>query len=425
MKYLLSVILTFCCLLTASCSVFPEMAPKYDPTVDYEIDDIKKDFPSLSNVPVLYIDIDKEVWLITKEEYISAVVTAPDSGLVEVDASLKGRGNASWGLPQKPFNLKFPTETNLFGMGSAKSWVLITLFYDKTLLRNYLTLNLAETVSSGAEMDCMFVEVVLNGEYNGLYLLTEKVEDEKTRVDLSKKTGDALFEIEQAYRHNDICDNCIHLKSNTHITFKDPEPEDLTDVEFENLHEQMSGLLTDADNAIRSRDFQQISKFIDVDSFIDWYIVNEFVKNYDSQFVTSCYCYIKNGILYMGPCWDYDTCMGNQDVASCLSPNGLHVRQAPWFNHLMRTGEFFDLVCERWNELVADGVFDGMLKSIDEQTEYLSEASVSHFERWPDSLRSSDLRGRHALFTYEEEISYLKDWIEKRVEYLNQKWTVD
>ena len=125
MKYLLSVILTFCCLLTASCSVFPERVPKYDPTVDYEIDDIKKDFPSLSNVPVLYINIDKEAWLITKEEYISAVVTAPDSGLVEVDASLKGRGNASWGLPQKPFNLKFPTETNLFGMGSAKSWVLI------------------------------------------------------------------------------------------------------------------------------------------------------------------------------------------------------------------------------------------------------------------------------------------------------------
>ena len=106
MKYRLSVILTFCCLLTASCSVFPERAPKYDPTVDYEIDDIKKDFPSLSNVPVLYINIDKEAWLITKEEYISAVVTAPDSGLVEVDASLKGRGNASWGLPQKPFNLK-------------------------------------------------------------------------------------------------------------------------------------------------------------------------------------------------------------------------------------------------------------------------------------------------------------------------------
>ncbi|MBQ4628774.1 MAG: hypothetical protein IJB44_06820 [Clostridia bacterium] len=66
-----------------------------------------------------------------------------------------------------------------------------------------------------------------------------------------------------------------------------------------------------------------------------------------------------------------------------------------------------------------------MLLSIDEQTEYLSQASAVQFERWPDSLRSTDLRGRNALFTYEEELEYLKNWISQRVDFLNSKWTIE
>jgi len=272
-------------------------------------------------------------------------------------------------------------------------------------------------------MDCRFVEVVINGEYNGLYLLTEKIEDDKNRVDLKKKKDEVLFEIEQAYRHDYECENCISLRSWVHLTFKDPEPEDLSADEFAELYEKMYYFLTEVDDAIRSNSYEEYSQYIDVESFVDWYIVNEFVKNYDSQFVTSCYCYVKDGKLHMGPCWDYDTCYGNQDVATCLYPEGTHVKSAPWFNRLMRNDEFYSLVCERWQTLVSEGVFDELLKSVDEQTEYLSQASENQFDKWPDSLRANDLRGRYALYTYEEEIDYLKYWISARIEWLNSTWT--
>ena len=425
MKYLLPAVLTLLLCLFVSCSSETEVAPDYDPTVRIDMEEISQLYPSVTDIPVIYIDLDRDLWHVDKEEYAPATVTAPESGIVEAEARLKGRGNASWNLPQKPYNIKFHSDTDFFGMGEAKSWVLITLFYDKTLLRNYLTLNLAETISSGSEMDCRFVDVVINGEYNGLYLLTEKIEDDKNRVDLSKKDGDTLFEIEQAFRHNDICDNCIPLKSGAHLTFKDPEPEDLTAEEFIDRKNAMTEFLSAADAAIKSKDYEQFSAYIDVESFINWYIVNEFVKNYDSQFVTSCYCYVKEGKLFMGPCWDYDTCMGNQDVATCMDPKGFHVRIAPWFVSLLKSDEFCSLLYSRWNELVSDGVFDNMLLSIDEQTEYLSQASAVQFERWPDSLRSTDLRGRKALFTYEEELEYLKNWISQRVEFLNSKWTIE
>ncbi len=409
-------------LLCLVCACSREVVPEYDASVNIDIEDVKQVYPSISDVPVIYIDVDRDLWLVNREEYVGAVVTIPDSGIIEVDAKIKGRGNASWLLPQKPYNIKFYSKTDLFGMGEAKKWVLITLYYDKTLLRNYLTLNLAKIVSSGPEMDCMFVDVVINGEYNGLYLLTEKIEDGKNRVDISKKNGDVLFEIEQPYRHDNKCDNCIQLKSGTHLTFKDPDVEDLTADELSEKLSQMRDFFDKADDAIRSKNYDKFSEYIDVDSFISWYIVNEFVKNYDSQFVTSCYCYVKDGKLYMGPCWDYDTCMGNQDVATCLSAEGYHVSMAPWYHSLLKNDTFFELLCKRWQKLSSQGVFDDLLTFVDEQTAYLSSAAAAHFECWPDSLQVKDLRGGKSLFTYEEEVEYLKNWIRQRVEWLDKNW---
>ena len=409
----------------ASCSAEEEEIPVFNTEIEADNEEINRMYPALSNVPVIYIEIDRSLFSVNKEQYVSATVTAPDSNVIEAEAKIKGRGNASWGLPQKPYNIKFNSETDLFGMGAAKKWVLITLYYDKTLLRNYLTLNLARTVSGESEMECRFVEVVINGEYNGLYLLTEKIEDDKERVDISKKRGDVIFEIEQSYRHNNNCENCVFLRSGVHVTFKDPEPDDLSEEEFNELYSEVQPFMSKTDSAIRSGNFDEYSKYINVDSFVNWYIVNEFVKNFDSQFVTSCYCYIKDGILYMGPCWDYDTCMGNQDVATCIDPKGYHVKNAPWYNYLMGDSSFFSLVCERWQQLVSDGVFDEVLKSGDEQTAFLSEASVNQFKRWRDSLKVTDLRGRKSLFSYEQELEYLKTWITARIEWLNAKWVAE
>lgn len=411
-------------LASVACSPEKEEIPDIDFSTEIDMNEVKTLFPSKSNVPIIYIELDRSLWVVNREEYVNATITVPDCGIIEAEGAIKGRGNASWGLPQKPYNIKFSEKTDLFGMGAAKKWVLITLFYDKTLLRNYLTLNLAKTVSSGPEMDCRFVEVVVNGEYNGLYLLTEKIEDDGERVDIKKKNGDVIFEIEQPYRHNYQCENCISLRSGVHLTFKDPEPEDLSSREMADLYSPVQPFMKDVDAAIRSGDFANYSEYIDVDSFVSWYIVNEFVKNFDSQFVTSCYCYLKNGKLYMGPCWDYDTCYGNQDVATCMDPKGYHVRNAPWYNYLMRNDAFFSLVCQRWQELVSEGVFDKMLESIDEQTEYLSSASANQFERWRDSLKTTDLRGKKSLFTYDAELQYLKNWISERENWLNTKWTV-
>ncbi len=425
MKRLFLVFVFAVCFLLIACSTEKETVPDYVYISEIDMENVREVYPDLSDVPAVYIEIDRDLFAVNRENYVNATVTVPDSGVIEADAAIKGRGNASWGLPQRPYNIKFNSKTDLFGMGAAKKWVLITLFYDKTLLRNYLTLNLAKTVSEGPEMDCRFVEVVINGEYNGLYLLTEKIEDDDERVDIKKKNGDVIFEIEQPYRHNNQCADCIFLRSGAHLTFKDPEPEDLTGSEFASLYSKLQTLMTSADSAIRSGSYDEYSRYIDVDSFVSWYIVNEFVKNFDSQFVTSCYCYVKDGKLYMGPCWDYDTCYGNQDVATCLDPKGYHVRNSPWFSYLMRDSEFFSLVCARWRQLVSEGVFDKMLSDIDIQTEYLSVASANQFDRWKDSLKNTDLRGKRSLFTYKEELDYLKNWITERVKWLNTKWIAE
>jgi hypothetical protein len=174
-----------------------------------------------------------------------------------------------------------------------------------------------------------------------------------------------------------------------------------------------------------SQGYEAYSQFIDVDSFINWYIVNEFTKNFDSAFTASCYNFLKNGKLHMGPIWDYDTPYGSQDIGppvNKLNPEGFHVSSSPWFRRLMQDETFHRLVQERWTEIRDDGVFDYFFQMMDAAAARISESAQLNFERWPCSMAFS-LRPRHvSRFTHEGEIEYIQDWVNRRIAWLDTQW---
>jgi hypothetical protein len=323
-------------------------------------------------------------------------------------------------MAKKPYNLKLVREAGLLGMKSARKWIIFGEIVDKTLLRNYLTYTLASDAGLECTPDCRFMDVYLNGKYNGNYLMSEPIQIHRNRIDIDKNT-EAIFEIEAVYRHDDHM-YCINMTGDYfHIMYKEPDENNIyLDAKLANL-ETFKEFFEDLQASL-TEGYAEYSQYIDVDSFLNWYIVNEFCKNYDSGFTSSCYCYMKNGKLYMGPVWDYHTCYGSQNVATCMDPKGYHVRESPWYSILYRDDVFNRLIHRRWTQLRDEMVFDNFLKNIDTMSNYMSESIIANYEVWPQGLKDSGLRGNKSKYTYEDEIDYLKNWVYARIDWLDGEW---
>ncbi len=389
----------------------------------------KEKYPQFTNLPTLYITLDDNMSLskISHDEWSGATYTLVDgeNGIVEKRLQIKGRGNYSWTMNKKPYSLKLDEKESLLGMGKGKSWVLIANWSDKTLMRNYITMNFARNIGLQYSSECRYVDVYFNGEYEGNFVLCEKITIGDNRIEVDEKNGGALFEIEKAFRHNNDCTWCIECPSGTHVTFKEPDEEDYGAEWKAEVMKQYKSTFIKADISM-TKGYEYYSRYIDVDSFVDWYIVNEWVKNFDSGFTTSCYCYIsdKDGKIHMGPVWDYDTCMANQNVADCLNPEGYHVGESPWYSILLKDEDFFRILQERWTFLEDSGTIDSFFTMIEETDEYIADSCTENFKIWKDALRFDGLRGNLSTRTHEDEVEYVKNWMQTRREWLDKVWYI-
>lgn len=399
-----------------------------------------EEYTAPTNLPAMYINLDDGVQQseIDKDTYRTAAISLVGADgyddIIDAAGSIKGRGNYSWSAEKKPYNIKFESKTNVLGMGKAKKWVLIANYWDKTMLRNYITLKMASDVGLAYTPEVRFIDLYVNGVYCGNYLLTEKIEIGKERVNIDDENGGVLFEIEAAYRHEDHT-YCHETASGVHFTYKEPEYEDdnegtvFNTAFIQNMMNTMNPILDEIDASL-SQGYSAYSQYIDVDSFVNWYIVNEFCKNYDSQFVTSCYCYYDpaDGLLHMGPVWDYDTCYGNQSASGYGVPEGYLISTgSPWYQMLTADSDFMDLVKSRWTELKADGTIYQVLQNTLDGASEIAESEVLNNQAWPNQLLTEGPRGdgTQTYHTYQQELDYLKRFIAERTIWLDEQWNTD
>lgn len=276
--------------------------------------------------------------------YVSAqmVVVSTDGGIMAEDLSwagqIKVRGNSTSGGAKRPYNMKFSSKVDLFGFGSAKKWTLLADFYDPTLMRNKIAMDLAEELGLEATTGHKRVEVWVDGDYRGMYLLTEKFEADENRVNINTKNGDFLIEMDDRTDEGSvyISTSIIGRRFQLH------EPEEPTE-------EQKSAILSVLNNfeaSLVSQDWEKIEGYIDVDSFVSYYVVNELMKAIDFHARNANFYYC-NGKLYGGPCWDYDNSSGNFSN-NYSSPQGLHVaNNCHYYKYLMKIPEFKLAVSEK------------------------------------------------------------------------------
>lgn len=363
----------------------------------------------------------------SKDNYVTGSLNVNTNGLFEQETNnialqIKGRGNSTWSMPKKPYRLKFDAKAKLLGLASAKNWVLLANYSDKTLMRNYIADGLGQSLNADFTPHGIFVEIVLNGAYQGTYMLTEQVELNANRVNITEMkagditdpaiTGGYLLELDQRL------DETYWFRTNANIPFTIKEPGDINTQQLNYI----KTYIQQTEDAIFAANFADpangYAKYINTDSFINWFLVNELFKNQDAAAFSSIYYYKdRNGKLGMGPIWDFDIGAGNVDYSDATKPEGWWVHDSGWFKRLFQDPAFAAKVKARWAFLKA-GSIPAMYKNIDQSEAYLTLAAKQNFTKW-DILNQYVWPNSVVLGTYPAEVAQFKKWLTQRVAWLD------
>ena len=395
-------------------------------TEDESLNDTN-DVAYTSDVPQVYITEDGEL---TKDTYTDANIVVKDVkggtfNTIDTTGKIKLRGNSTLQAAKKPYTIKFTSKQNLFGMGKDKKWVLLANAYDKSLIRSKLFYDFTNKTCVKYTPDSQYVDLWLNNVYKGSYLLVEPIEADKNRVDIDPHNGDYLLEIEKERNESDV----KYLKTNLGIRFAINEPEDPNDEQVQYLQ----NFISKVEDAISSNEYDEYSKYIDVDSFVDYYIVLELSKGVDTSYSSTRF-YIKDGKLYGGPVWDFDLSAGNasQNLYSWYytSPTegygyiGLVANDIKWYQKLLANEKFLSLVKQKYLELqpeIENLYMDNGLGT--NKIDQLSEKYKISFNNnytiagWPIDSVCGPFE-RYPYPTYKENLDYLRMFLKKRNNWL-------
>ena len=390
---------------------------------------------TVDGTPVLYIETEDGKRVRSDTKYVNFTLSvgniAKKYRVNNVSGQMKTRGNASLGWEKLSYTLAFDQKINLCGIGEGKNrnWVLISNHCDQSLLRNYIAFWLQghlDGIPWGPS--CRLVDLYLNGEYVGNYMLIEKVTTSEEKIDILKcdDTGklDADFLVELDSYANKAGEKGLVWFTARGYQYEIRGEDNLTKERCDYIDEWM----TNAWDIICDGTEEQIREVLDIDAAVDSYILAETTKNIDCGW-SSFFLYRKDGKIYLGPSWDFDLAMGNDQRLDNASYKRLYAgrnngfsQQNHWYLELMELDWFQKLVIARWDELVEDGLFEKMIAKLDAAYEENKESFEHNFERWPifGQRINQEPNQVRALNSVEEHYNYLRDWLNNRVEWLNQ-----
>ena len=427
-----------------------------------------------SGLPLIIIETEDMRPIVLQREYVNARMKIFDGsvnpyrqGLFEdepIDMIMRTRGSVALRRPKRSFIIRTPDGSRIpiLDMAPGEDWVLLSNYADRTLMRNYIAHELFRDMGAIFSPRLRFVDLVFNGDFIGTYMIGERIKIDPGRFELPRiraheyvrqddrvrpgdiirregnsiqivrpastpeeLTGSYVLELKStaSFRNHEIIFETSRVRWNrgNYFRIQQPGPNNLT-IEAFNF---ISNFVNDAENALFGEDFRcpvvGYRAFLDVATFIDWYIVNELFKRLDSDFADGIFFYKpRGGLLSMGPVWDFETAAGNHpDVHS---PEGWHVRYAPWFTRLFQCERFEREFRDRWN-FVREHILEIMFIRIDYTAWRLERSQQLNFERWPILGRNiwPYPPGAITRHTFQREVDHLKDWLAARIEWMDNE----
>lgn len=416
-----------------------------DPTIPAE--EIAGEFGQETDkqIPAVFLTTNDPA-AISRDEYCPCTIQI-DAGMTNgqyqstavLAGEIRGRGHSTWEWPKKPYKIKLEEKAPLLGMEEAKRWVLISNYADESLLRNTVAFEMARTLDSFRFVPhAIPVDLYMNGIYQGVYTLGEQLEVKSSRLAIddsleSVNTG-YLLEIggadtkddKEGWDYFNLPSGCgINIKIKSPDTDPDPNEEyNWTQEHFDYIYKYVCK----ADAAITT--LTDYDDYIDVDSFIDWFILHELTYNLDSCFNRSCYITKpKLGRLEMGPVWDFDLAFGNlymdnpryNDFATVGGTDGNSYICVNWFNYLLTDEDFRARARARWDE-VKDTLVQTGIDTIDRYKSIVTNSAEMNFQVWRTLGRANGYQPKlmEEKDTYESQITYLRAFI-----YARKRWLDD
>lgn len=384
--------------------------------------------PVSTDLPTLDIETAGNVEVTSEDDYTNATMTLidprkPDDGF-SGSMTIKGHGNSTWGMPKKPYRIKLPSKSKLLNMPSEKNWVLLANYDDKTMLRDALASKVSNITGAPWAPRSAFVELTLNGEYEGTYQLIENVDVNGSRVAIADSDASTDPTQEGYLLEIDAHEGASYHWATPHgldISSDDPDPPTADQEAYITplVNTAEAGFFTttapDANAGWRSK--------WDQDSVVDWFITNELMGNQDADAYSSDYFYkdANSALFHMGPIWDFDISSGNDNYGSIQDPTVPWVKtQHPWFVGLFQNDPTFTTAVKaRWTAIRPQ--VDSLSSFIDANAETLQQASQNNYARWP-TLYQKVWPNPEAAGSYSGEINYLKDWLSKRIAYMDSEY---
>lgn len=368
---------------------------------------------------------------------------------------IEHRGSSSQFFPKKPYGFEIRNGLNtdgidasLLGMPEESDWILNASFTDKSLLRNVFTHHLANQMGGMYATRTRFLELVLDGDYRGVYVLMEKIKRNVNRVNIAKLkdtdnsgddvTGGYILKVDKNSGTANAQWRSPYPANHNYeinIMVEYPKKVDITNAQLNYIQNHF----TEFEHTLKGPNFKDptngYAKYIDVNSWVDYFLLTEVTYNIDA-FRLSIFFYkdkdSRNSKIKMGPPWDYDHSFGNANFCRGWEPNHWAYnfvnefcpnedKQVPfWWARLMEDEAFRIKVRDRWQQLRQNQWSDVNLNGfINQNVALLNEAQQRNFQRWP-ILGQYQWPAYQWGNTYGEEVSIFTNFLQQRLAWLDE-----
>ena len=407
----------------------------------------------LTNLPHLYIDTKTGLPVTSKTEEVWAelwLVDENDEVLYEDSIAIRGRGNSTWGLPKKPYRIKFREKTKFLGSdrANAKKWTLLANHADKTLFRNALASYVGDLCGQVFTPAAKFVDLTLNGEYLGNYQISDQIDVRKKRVHITEQdypiteesniTGGYLLEIDGFADFDEINrrDGFYASRSRIPVRIHYPDADEIVFDQWKYIRDHV--------NEFESRLFAYnfadsvwgYRAMVDSTSLVSWYLASEITANPDCLWSLYFYKEADDNRLFFGPMWDYDIAFGNDNRLADYTTTGSRWNQQKilqgnsenklmadyahdnsgmrnWLQQMWKDPWFQQQVFGKYADLYVNGLEAKLLNKIDSLSTLLDESQQLNYQRWGIDKRYYN---EVVLFsTYDEYVTDLKTYVSARV----------
>lgn len=420
-----------------------------------------------SSIPSVHIALKNELSYITsdKENVDSGQITflSPE-GEINYTGDLekiKGRGNSTWELDKKPFRLKLSKPVGVYDIPLTDDFMLVSS-RDYSYLRNYISNEMAKCMGSFT-LSCAYIDLYINNEYQGVYELWNKLEPETLGITdlekINKSMTDSLSLSEQLTTNNYLSDwnntvtgkwwdypdssenvtggyilesdysvryaeeaSGFTLENGGYIVSKSPKY--LSPKQYEYISEYMKTCETVLFEGLGMEHYDTISKYINVESFMTKYLVEEISKNVECSSTSQYFYKDMDGVLYAGPVWDYDSAYGTQAIQMDIdfsNPEGFSTRDVPgdfkWWQLLYFNQGFYRDMTNAYQQILYPYLNELTEKLIPEWEADLTDSAVMDSLKWK---RAASVEA--ARLNYHNQVVVVSDFLKARKEFLYKEW---